>query len=605
MEFLTALATISKSGLALLATMESSADPSRVAVFETYRGVLAMNARMGQAEKVLLAVHEDVSNIPATLREALLDQEARTATTALRNVTEGQLSAYERYVDNIGSDELSLDRSYEIYSEDLKRRFDRLEAAIFQVIDNAPLALDEVLAGVAMEIYFLRTEGNSFDAIENSIEDRFKRLNAAIENRLNPLVSLSNDQMLAARTAIQADTNLSDWTKDNLLVLYPASFQSSWGWNNLYVACLKLHRTELDANRALYLSELSADFPLYEIFPGEQLNIAVAGTTTLNTCGTSAVSQMIENRSSSRTAPNKLSIEGITIDWIYTHPSQGKAFGLVYNDRSAQFASFVSAVEAVNLATIRYSILVEYRDNLLVAMSETRSNLEQFAKLPASEELDQSFLAEIEHLGTALGEIDRDSRIFDVGRQEAALNSDVLRRQLVEAAMAADRQIAAGQARFEAEIEASQSNDSPLLRNLLKQIGLGVRVFKATEIVYNRVQSLEEQLAGKSPDVRYDIAAAREALNKLESLGIPTVPPNSLDLTAREVAAQEFLGAASAGTLEVLSEDVVGANRPTEVTKVVLRDASNAPAEIIKMRGIAERYLLAIIEARMKYLGED
>ncbi|QDC11289.1 hypothetical protein FHY55_19530 [Oceanicola sp. D3] len=603
MDFLTALGTISKSGLALLATMESSADPSRVAIFETYRGVISMNARMGEAEKVLLAVHQDVSNIPATLREALHDQEARKATSALRAVAEGQLTAYERYIDNIGSDELSLDRAHEIYSEDLERRFDRLEEAIIQVIDTAPLALDEVLAGIAMEIYFLRREGNSSEAIKSTIDARFERLNEAVENSLNPMVAEANAQLMSARSAVEADTNLSDWTASGPLVFYPASFRISWSSQALFVSCVHVTQTELDADRGLYLLEMLSPFPLYETFSATQQVGDSVGQHSFATCGTTFSAKTSEGaRGSLYPVSTSVAVEGRRIDFVETHPQAPDGFvrfNVVHDERSKRVANLNTLLEQANLATTRYAILVEYRDNLLAAMSETQRNLEQYATLAVTEELDKSFLAEIEHLGTALGESSRDGRIFEIGRQEAALEDAILRRQLVEAAMAADRQIAAGQARFQAEIEASQSNDNALLRNFLKQIGLGVRVFKAAETAYKRVRSFEEQLAGASPDDRYDVAAAREALSKLENLGIPSEPPTSSELTAQEVAAQQFLEAAFAGDLEVLAEKVAGAVSPTEVTKVVLRDASNAPGEIIEMRGVAERYLLAIIGARM------
>lgn len=631
MDPITAISGAVKIGGALLTLFGSgsSSNPTNSVIFETYDAVLVINKRLGDIEDGLSSIHYAVTELSKSFDDKLEVQTEKQYVERLMVALSHQETAYRAFLADLLSSDRSAGEISATYYGELKREMTGLRAATTRVSQFAPLSLDVALTATAIELYVYRQLPNEVNNPRTWAEERIDDIRTTANGELAERIETARVQMEAEKAAVAQLISFSDedWATGTEAIILKGSYHTRWQ-KFANFNCLPLRRTMAYEPSNLRLIEPATDEPFGIVRFGEPDQIAgpacgselsvkdgriLIDSTKVTTIGGPSVSQndVLGNVKNVLVSPS---------GWIPVRTFVVDSFNQKLHENAVQrnsnwdaLTEASTAINRLNIATARYALLLQYRDDVLAGATALEAKLDVLTATQDTGSIDELFaneLSDISRLNSA-------EMYATLNKRSDELLEDAHRRfveEIAEAGVAADDQIAAGFARVQAAIERHENRRDSNIATTLKKVSAVLEIIKATQSINDAIATSsqkaslgetitlaanpqgredgaaqpDQEAQPQRPDQRWD--EVRGLLDELKEAGLPTGNPNWKGLTRQEEIAGQLSdilvawGPTQADELydryqaqrETSQEDLVSAAMDLnlfEAGKIVLREA--------------------------------
>lgn len=513
-----------------------SADPSQVAIFETYGAVLILNERLGGIEEGLGDLHELIKEIVPETEKLLRQQSAREAEIVVLSKIEALRGKYMQMLSEIASGDAEGGRAR--FYEHVKSAQSNFEEELNRLILSATFELQTAVMAVEtlQAVDFFR--GVQWTAIQASTADKLKRIESRISSHLDTDIEKKRAEADIVRAKINELIGAGWWEEGGNRINANRSFSyapipyqhfSEPGTIRLpygVAHCWTVNVVETSKLTGLsyYTTQKPEQGMLYLPHPQDM------GRTPFEFCGSKL-------RGAGRKAYWFYEAESVAADgkstWkafkIIGQPLQVnkdiKPMGDVYRASRADTARLQILMEQLNILTYRHEVAVAYRKGLFASIEDLKTRTRETTEFSGFDLVNQ-----LADLGTTAPS-SVDEMLFSAAVESGTLETELFRANFAEVALAFDMRIAAGQARLDVALE--DYSRSPTAR--LKQVGQFVKLISQLAATVEAIDASLSKSEGKLPAGE----TRQQAEPQTQGQAAPTNPPGASDTA---VAGVPFMG---------------------------------------------------------------
>lgn len=557
MEIFSTVKLAATIGSTLVGMSSGGSDPSRVAAFETYEAILAINHRIAGVENGLITIHDAVVDLSGQIGDALDVQTNQEAVERLEVSLSHQVTLYDAYLANVRDGSKPDEETLSAYHEELSRELNDFRRTLTDVINTAPFSLDVALSATAIEMHMHRRVNNSANNPKVWAQSRIAGIRSMVSGELADRIAAAEARMLEDRVATGLLVAIEDWATSTEALVPAGSFYTNWGHYGSFL-CLTFLPEEIyrqDSIRLLNIAGTAPSSVIITQFPVRE-GARVCGSQVI---GSSSVFDL------------KIG----DADLPFFSPS-GNQLNNALNRIEPAYRDALLSLERANLSAARFAVLSQYRDDIVAAVDAFEISLLQMASVDSAA-LERAFAQELSDLSRYS---DRNLIAAFKGMEAQLREIEKVRfaNQMTEAALAADRRIGASIARYQAVVRSYEDNRRGReIASALKRIVMGAEIMNAV-IEFSEVVPVETakemvvELAEPQPEASgtgppHETAAqtatplglvrgpsttsappafearwqkARRLIDEISELGIPRGDPRVMPLQPQERLAEEL-----------------------------------------------------------------
>ncbi len=478
-----------------------SADPSQVAIFETYGAVLILNERLGGIEEGLGDLHKLIKDILPDTEKRLRQQSAREAEIDVLGGIEALRGKYMQMLSEIASGDAEGGRAR--FNEYVKAAHSDIDTKIDILILSSTFELQTAVMAVEVlqAVDFFRglqwtaIQQNSARYLQKIESQAAKNLDADIEKKRTEadIVQSKISELIGADWWIEGGNRISAKRSFSYAPTFyggpmnPPVYRLPYG----VVHCWTVNVVETsDLTGSSYYTTLNPEQGMLHL-PHPQ----VMGRKPFEFCGSKL-------RGAGRKSLWWYEAETVGADgkpsWKHLkrigQPLQVyrdvKPMGDIYRTSRADTARLELLLEQLNILTYRHEIAVAYRKGLLASIEDLKTRTRETTEFSGFD-----LVKQLADLGTpAPSSIDE--ILFNAAVESGTLETEMFRANFAEVALAFDLRIAAGQARLDAAL-ADYSKSASLM-----QIGHFVKLVSQLAATVEVIDASLSKSEGRLPSVK-------------------------------------------------------------------------------------------------------